>query len=67
MTNITQVPERQLSIREQAELEVRREQAEKAKTAMKNLVRQRAAAEAALKGIDLQIADLEQQIADGTL
>lgn len=67
MSNVTQVPERQLSIREQAEIEVNREQAEKAKHAMKNLLRQRASAEAALKGIDLQIADLEQQIADGTL
>lgn len=67
MSNITQVTERQLSVREQAELEVKREQAEKAKGLMKNLLRQRAAAEAALKGIDLQIADLEQQINDGTL
>lgn len=67
MSNITQVTERQLSVREQAELEVKKEQAEKAKGMMKALLRQRAAAEATLKGIDLQIADLEQQIADGTL
>lgn len=65
--NITPIPERQLSVREQAELEVKKEQAEKAKGMMKALLRQRAAAEATLKGIDLQIADLEQQIADGTL
>lgn len=56
-----------LSIREQAEQEVRKEQAEKAKNKLKDLLRQRAAAEAVVKGIDLQLADLEQQITDGTL
>lgn len=60
-------PKRELTIREQAEAEVRREQAEKAKTKMKQLLRDRAAAEAVVKGIDLQLADLEQQIADGTV
>jgi F0F1-type ATP synthase membrane subunit b/b' len=56
-----------LSIREQAEQEVRKELAEKAKNKMKDLLRQRASAEAVVKGIDLQIADLEQQIVDGTI
>ncbi len=56
-----------LSIREQAELEVRKEQAAKALEKMKSKLRERAAAEAVLKGIDLQIADLEAQISDGTL
>lgn len=55
------------TVREQAEMEVRQERAAKAKDAMKKLLRDRAAAEAVVKGIDVQIADLEQQIADGTL
>jgi hypothetical protein len=54
-----------LSIREQAEQEVREEIASKAKNRMKELLRQRAQSEAVLKGIDAQIADYEQQIADG--
>ena len=66
MSNVTQLP-RELSIREQAEAEVAKEMSEKAKGQMKVLLRQRAAAESVVKGIDLQIADLEQQIADGTL
>lgn len=57
----------QLSIREQAEVEVRKELAAKALERMKKILRDRAAAEAVLKGFDLQIADLERQIADGTL
>lgn len=65
--NVTPMPERQLSVREQAELEVKKEQADKAKGLMKDLLRRRSSTEAILKGIDLQIADLEQQIADGTL
>lgn len=67
MTNVTNIPQRELSIREQAQAEVAKEQAEKAKGAMKTLLRQRAQAESVLKGIDLQIADLEAQINDGTL
>jgi hypothetical protein len=66
MSNVTDIPKRELSILEQARAEVAKEQAEKAKTALKALLRQRAQAEAVLKGIDLQIADLEHQIADGT-
>jgi hypothetical protein len=55
-----------LSIREQAEAEVRKELAAKALEKMKSILRQRAAAEAVLKGFDAQILDLERQIADGT-
>lgn len=55
-----------LTVRQQAELEVNEERAKKAKEKMKSLLRQRADAEAMLKGIDLQIQDLEQQIKDGT-
>ena len=66
MSNITNL-ERELTVREQAEQEVRQERATKAKEAMKKLLRDRASAEAVVKGIDLQIADLEQQIKDGTI
>lgn len=66
MSQVTQI-ERELTVREQAEQEVRNERAVKAKEAMKKLLRDRANAEAVVKGIDLQIADLEQQIADGTI
>lgn len=59
--------ERELTVREQAEQEVRQERATKAKESMKKLLRDRANAEAVVQGIDLQIADLEQQIADGTI
>jgi ribosomal protein L31E len=55
-----------LSVREQAEQEVRKEQAEKAKKAMVALLRRKAEAESVVKGIDAQINDLEQQIVDGT-
>ena len=62
-TNVTTMP---LSVRQQAEQEVREERAKKAKEKMKALLRQRADADQVLKGIDLQIEDLEQQIEDGT-
>ena len=52
---------------QEAEAQVRKEAAEKAKSAMVDLVRQRAAAQKALAAIELRIADLEQQIVDGTL
>ena len=61
--NVKNMP---LTVRQQAELEVNEERAKKAKEKMKSLLRQRADAEAMLKGIDLQIQDLEQQIKDGT-
>lgn len=54
------------SIREQAAEEVLKEMSEKAKNAMKSLLRQRQSAYAVITGIDKQIDDLEQQIADGT-
>lgn len=55
-----------LSIREQAEKEVREELAAKALGKMKALLRDRAGAAAVLAGIDQQIADYERQITDGT-
>lgn len=63
ITNITPV----LSIREQAEAEVRKELADKALFQMKAKLRELASAQAVVKGIELQIADLEAQITDGTL
>ena len=56
----------QLPIREQAEQEVRKELGAKALEKMKGILRDRAKAEAILKGFDVQIADLERQIDDGT-
>lgn len=55
-----------LSILEQAKAEVAKELAAVALTKMKALLKQKAAAEEVVKGIDRQIADYEQQIADGT-
>ena len=63
MSNVSNMP---LSVRQQAEQEVREERAKKAKEKMKNLLRQRADAEQVLNAIDLQIKDFEQQIEDGT-
>lgn len=63
---MNEVPKRDLTIREQAEMEVKKEQAAKALTAMKKVLLERAAAEAVVKGFDMKIADLERQIADGT-
>lgn len=64
--NKTVTPMRGLTIREQAEQSVKKELAEKALEKMKKLLRDRAAAQAVLAGIDVQIADLEKQIEDGT-
>lgn len=61
--NVSKLP---LTVRQQAEQEVREERAKKAKEKMKTLLRQRADAEQVLNGIDLQIKDFEQQIEDGT-
>ena len=55
-----------LSIRQQAEQEVREERAKSCMSKMKQLLRQRADAEQVLAGIDAQIADFEKQIEDGT-
>jgi hypothetical protein len=67
MSNVTTLPAPEPTIREIAQREVEKELAAKALTKMKNLLRDRAAAEAVLKGIDLQIADYERQINDGTV
>lgn len=56
----------QLSVREQAELEVRTERAHAALSKMKRLLKDKIAAQQVLAGIDVQIADLERQIEDGT-
>lgn len=56
-----------LTVRQQAELEVKKELADRAKEKMKAKLRDLAAAQAVVKGIELQIADLEQQVADGTV
>lgn len=61
--NVSKLP---LTVRQQAEQEVREERAKKAKEKMKALLRQRADAEQVLTAIDLQIKDFEQQIEDGT-
>lgn len=55
------------SVREQAEAEVRKEIAAKALEKMKCKLRDLASAQAVVKGIELQILDLERQISDGTL
>lgn len=55
-----------LSIREQAEAKVRAEQLEKHTAEMVKLLREKAAAEQVLRGIELKITDLEQRIQDGT-
>lgn len=64
---MVEVPKRELTIREQAEAEVKAELASKAKEKMKSKLRELASAKAVVTGIELQISDLEAQIADGTL
>jgi hypothetical protein len=66
MTKVTTIPPATMSIREQAEAELRKELAEKAKAKMKDLLRQKDAALKVVAGIDAQIADYEAQIAEGT-
>jgi hypothetical protein len=65
--NVTELPKRELSIREQAEQEVAKEKAEKAKRQMVGVLREIDAAEAVVKALRMKLADLEQQVADGTL
>lgn len=65
--NVANIGSTTLSVREQAEREVKAEMAKKAVDQMKKLLRQRAEAQAVVNGFDLQIKDLEQQIADGTM
>ena len=62
VTTITHTP----SIREQAEAKVRAEQLEKNTTEMVKLLREKAAAEQVVRGIELKIIDLEQRIQEGT-
>lgn len=63
---LNEVPQRELTIREQAALEVRKEQGARALREMKKMLTDLAAAEAVVKGFEMKIADLERQIADGT-
>lgn len=65
MSNITTLVTK--SIREQAQEEVQKELSGVAISKMKSKLRELASAQAVVKGIELQIADLELQIADGTL
>lgn len=65
MTNVATLPVK--SIRQQAQEEVQKELAARAIDTMKRKLRELASAQAVVKGIELQIADLEVQIADGTL
>ncbi len=62
-----EVAPREMTIREQAEAEVKKEQAAKALGTMKSKLRDLAAAQSVVKGIEVQIVDLERQIEDGTL
>lgn len=55
-----------LSVREQAELEVRTELAQAAVLKMKRLLKDKIAAQQVLAGIEVQITDLERQIEDGS-
>ena len=55
------------SVRAIAEAEVKKELAAKAIEKMKQKLRELASAQAVVKGIELQIKDLETQIEDGTL
>jgi hypothetical protein len=66
MTNVTAIAPA-LSIRQQAEEEVRKEQGARALSLMKSKLRDLASAQTIVKSIELQIVDLERQIADGTL
>ena len=55
-----------MTVREQAEAEVREEMAKAAVIKMKLLLKNKIAAKKVLAGIEVEITDLEQQIADGT-
>jgi flagellar biosynthesis chaperone FliJ len=66
MNNVTKL-EAPLTPLEAAKAELAKEQGEKAKTALKAVLRDIAAAETVLRSLKLKLADLQQQIADGTL
>lgn len=67
MSNVTTIPSPVLSIRQQAEEEVKKERGARALGLMKAKLRELASAQAIVKSIELQITDLEIQIEDGTL
>ncbi|MBB2928378.1 hypothetical protein [Paraburkholderia silvatlantica] len=68
MNNVTDINAegRELSVREQAELEVRQENARKGKDALKVKLRALAAAENVVANLKREIDDLEASIADGS-
>lgn len=68
MSKITEIQpaERELSVREQAELEVKQEQAKKGKEALKIKLRALVAAEGVVANLKREIDDLEASIADGS-
>lgn len=68
MDNVTelQADKRELSVREQAELEVKIEQAKKGKEALKVKLRALIAAESVVANLKREIDDLEASIADGS-
>jgi hypothetical protein len=66
MNNVTDLQEKGLSIREQAEQEVKLEAAKKGKEALKVKLRALAAAEGVVANLKREIDDLEASIADGS-
>lgn len=64
--NVTTL-EKKLTVLEQAKAEVAKEQTEKAKKLMVSKLREIAAAEAVLKGLNMQLEDLQAQVDAGTL
>lgn len=65
MSNVTKI-EKTPSILDQAKAEVAKEKAERAKREMVKVLRDIDAAEAVVTGLKLKLADLEQQVNDGT-
>ena len=66
MNNVTKL-DAPLSPLEAAKAELAKEQGEKAKNALKSVLRDIAAAETVVRGLKLKLADLQQQVVDGTL
>lgn len=64
MSNVENI--KPLSLREQAEKEVREERAKRAKDALKDKLRQLENAKAIVANIEREIADLEASIEDGS-
>lgn len=63
--NVTKI-EKISSILEQAKAEVAKDKADRAKREMVKVLRDIDAAEAVVTGLKLKLADLEQQVNDGT-